>query len=182
MNDLKETLSSLHDETQAMVNEALDNAGDPSHRGAHAQELEKKLQTLREELDKSDQAQDELEIIWQAVERDLIFLLFEAGEEQETTETKEITADDVRSRAIAINTEAFELVKAVIHNQIDQEERQKRVRELDQRLVDLVGMPGRDAPEVQHALSEADLDLTYAYNGGVGAMSLRVNRYLEQLD
>jgi len=181
MDDLKSKLSDLYAETQSLTQDALEESGDADARAARARELDEQLRALRAELDQVESDQAELERIWEAAERDVIFLLFEAGESQEEPAQGEVTAEDVTARAMAISADAFDLAKAVIHKQIGQEERQKRVQELDQRLVDLAGLPGQDSPEVQEALSEADLDLNFAYEGGSGPMSLRVHHYLEGL-
>jgi hypothetical protein len=177
MSDLKSTLNEIREETRRMTQAALDESGDPAVRAERARELDEQLQATREELEAAGPERDQLEAVWSAIERDLIFLQFDAGQD----EGEESPAGDTVARALAINREAFELAKGVIHGRIDQQERQDRVRELDDRMQGLVGLPGQDSPEAQHALSEADLDLTFAYEGGKGAMSLRVQRYLEEI-
>ena len=45
---------------------------------------------------------------------------------------------------------------------------------------ELAHRPGNEAPEVQKALGDADLDLTFVYDGGKGPMSLRMHRFMQE--
>ena len=173
MDDLKKLLTQLHEESQALMQAALAYAGDEAERAAQASELEKRYEALRTQYELVAADRPELTVLWQAIERDLIFVQFAATEEQAEP------ADQVASEAAAINQEAFALAKAVKRGEISQANCQAKVRELDQRIQDLVGQPGQESPDVQAALAEADLDLTYAYEGGQGAMSLRMAHFLQ---
>lgn len=180
MEDLKVILSQLHEESQALMQAALAYAGDEVERAAQAGDLEERLEALREHYELAAADRPELTVLWQAIERDLIFVQFAATEEQpEPADEQPEPANQVASEATAINQAAFALAKAVVRGEISQEDCQASVRELDQRIQGLVGKPGQESPEVQAALAEADLDLTYAYEGGKGAMSLRMAQFLQ---
>ena len=176
MDDLKTVLSQIQKESQSLMQAALAYSGDKVERAAQADDLAERLQALQERVEGAAADRPELTLLWETIERDLIFVKFAATEEVPEP------ADQVASEAAAINREAFELAKAVVQGQISPETCQAQVRQLDQRIQDLVGKPGQESPEVQTALAEADLDLTYAFAGGKGATSVRLARYLQTIE
>lgn len=177
-HNLKAELANMLEESQRLTYEELDGTGDKVKRHERAHQMCRCLEALREEIDAvPEEDRDELESLWQAVERDLVFLIFAADEEQ-AQEPEPV--QDIVLLARQINLEAFELAKQVIHGQIGVAERQSKFYELDQRIIDLVGLPGRDEPAVQRILNEAILELNFAYNGGNGASSLRVQQYIQE--
>jgi hypothetical protein len=68
----------------------------------------------------------------------------------------------------------------MVGGQVDQSKLQEKVLELDKRLKELAHLPGHEAPDVQKALGDADLDLTFVYAGGKGAMSIRMHRFMQE--
>lgn len=176
--ELEQELTQLENKAHRLAEEELDEIGDRTERYEAARSLNDRLMSLRGQVDSAPAAERaELDDIWRAAERDLIFLLFAAGQAETAA-----APQDVSSLARQLSAEAFELARTMVSGQVDPSKLQEKVLELDKRLKELAHLPGHEAPDVQRALSEADLDLTFVYAGGKGAMSLRMHRFMQDLN
>ena len=175
--ELERELTQLKSEADRLAGEELDGTGDRTERYKAARSLNDRLISLRAQVDSAPAAdREELDDIWQAAERNLIFLLFSADQAEAAT------PKDLPSLARQLSTEAFELGKTMLAGQVELSELQAKVLELDKRLKELAHRPGNEAPDVQKALSDADLDLTFVYEGGKAPMSLRMHRFIQSLN
>ena len=174
--ELGEELTQLKSEAHRLAEEELDETGNRTERYEAARSLNDRLISLRGQVDAAPAAERaELDDVWRAAERDLTFLLF-AADQAETAAAPQ----DLTSLARQLSAEAFELGLTMVTSQVDPSKLQEKVLELDKRLKELAHRPGHDAPEVQKALSDADLDLTFVYAGGKGAMSIRMHRFMQE--
>ena len=189
--ELERELTQLKSEADRLAGEELDGTGDRTERYKAARSLNDRLISLRAQVDSAPAADgEELDDIWQAAERNLIFLLFSADQAETSADQAETLADqaeaatpkDLPSLARQLSTEAFELGKTMLAGQVELSELQAKVLELDKRLKELAHRPGNEAPDVQKALSDADLDLTFVYEGGKAPMSLRMHRFIQSLN
>jgi hypothetical protein len=174
---LRDTLRLLKDNVHRLAVEELDGKGNPGERYRRAGLFREQLAGLRPEVDAAPAAaRPELDDLWRAVDRDLIFLEAMAAAAAPPAPP---ARPDVRELARQINVEAFELAKAAAAGPPGAGEREQEARALDRRLKDLVGQPGHSAPDVQQLLGEAGLDLAYVLAGGRGATSVRLHHYLQ---
>ena len=173
--ELEQELTQLKSEADRLAEEELDETGNRTERYEAARALNDRLMSLRGQVDAAPAVERaELDELWRAAERNLIFLLFAAGQAEAAA------PQDLGSLARQLSTEAFELAQTMVSGQVDPSKLQEKVLELDKRLKELAHLPGHEAPDVQKALGEADLDLTFVYAGGKGAMSLRMHRFMQE--
>lgn len=174
-HDLSQALTQLATEAHRLAEDELDDRGDSTERYRQARSLNERLLALRSQVDSAPpDGRALLDDTWRAAERDLIFLLNAA----ESTSPPDMS-QDVTALARQISAEAFDLAVALATGKADKATLQPKVLALDERLKKLAHMPGHDAPAVQQALSDADLDMNYVFAGGKGSTSVRLAQYLQ---
>ena len=172
---LYQTLMKMKDALHNLVREELEETGDQAARNLAARQIMEKVPSLRTQVESAPEEQrPRLEILLRGIDHDLTFLTYTANQ----TAAKEAKTLDTVSIISQFSEEVFALAKAFVDHEIELADTQQRVKELDQRFKELAKLPGHEAPEIQRLLSEADLELTYIYNGGKGASSLRLDHYI----
>ena len=178
VNSLRQELQELKEQAHQLALDELDDLGAALLRHKQAYELNSRLEGLQaaiESVPKSQRAG--LADLYQAVERDMIFLISEAEAAQPGTGKAQ--TPNLPDRARQINAQAFELAQAVALHPEDAGKLEAQARLLDDQIKQLVGQPGYSEAEVQSLMSEAVQDLRFVRMGGRGPMSLRLHHFLQ---
>lgn len=172
---LYQTLKQVKETVHNLVLEELEETGDQAARYQAARQIMEKVPSLHTQVESAPEEQrPRLEILLRGIDHDLTFLTYTANQ----TAAKEAKTQDTVSIIRQFSEEVFTLAKAFVNHEIELADTQQRVKEFDRRFKELAKLPGHEAPEIQRLLSEADLELTYIFNGGKGATSLRLDHYI----
>jgi len=173
---LYQSLLKIKDEVHNLVREELEEIGDQSARSLIARKYSEEVPSLRTQVaSTSEEQRPRLENMLRAIDNDLIFLLYSANQ----TASREAKAQDPINIIRQFSEDVFTLAKAFVNKEVSLTDTQQRVKEFDIRFKELAKLPGHETPECQRLLSEADLELTFIYNGGKGATSLRLDHYIQ---
>jgi succinate dehydrogenase flavin-adding protein (antitoxin of CptAB toxin-antitoxin module) len=172
---LYQTIEQLKATVHALAQEELAETGDTASRYQAVPNLVEEASSLNLQVATLPVDQRRrLENLLRTIDYELTFLTFSAGQAAAKTEKTQDASDVFRK----FSDEVFNFTKEFVDKKINLADAQRRVKELDQRFKELAKLPGHETPEIQQLLSEADLELTYIFNNGKGATSLRLNRYL----
>lgn len=175
LETLTQEIILVKNQIHALVVEELDQVGDPTTRYAEARRLALKVNELRSSLESIPEKKRPLfQALFYQIDPDLKFLDYAAHKAETQPEQPASTAMVIRQ----FSEEVFALARAFLEGKITLAEGQAKVREFNARFDEIATLPGRDLPELQRLLSEADLELTWVFNGGKGPTSLRLNRLM----
>lgn len=174
-DSLQQDLTRLKEEANRLTKEELVGTGDKTIRYHTARSLNEQLLTLRKQVDAAPRKEKgQLDLLWRAAERDLIFLLFAADKVEKPKETGDIVVLFQR-----FGGEVFTLAKALASGQVDPAIAQQQGFELYKRLKEMTQMPGVEQPQVQQSIVETRQEITWICSGGKGPTSLRLHHHLK---
>lgn len=165
----------LKNQIHALVVQELNQTGDPKTRYAEAGQLSTSIRELKKQLETiPEPKRPYFKALFYQIDADLTFLEYAANKAVGQPELPGDTAAVIRQ----FSNDVFALAKSFLEGKITLAEGQAKVQEFNARFEEIAGLPGHEAPDMQRLLSEADLELTWIYNGGKGPTSLRLNRLM----
>lgn len=175
LETLTKEIIQLKDQIHALVVEELDQVGDPKTRYTETRVLAEKVSDLKKHLETiPEKKRPFFQAMFYQIDPDLIFLDYAANKAESLAET----STDVFGVIRQFSEEVFTLARALLEGKISPAEAQGKVKDFDTRFQEIAKLPGHETPEMQQLLSEADLELTWIFNGGKGPTSLRLNRLM----